>query len=111
MGIFDIFRKDKEKPDFSNVESGSSSTAPEPQPEFEEEYVSQGPERVEQPEPLVHTVERGDTLWGIAERYLGEGRRWREIHKANDELIDDPDRIQPGMEIVIPGMSQPGGIV
>jgi hypothetical protein len=32
MGIFDSWKKDKAKPDFTNVRSGGSSTAPAPEP-------------------------------------------------------------------------------
>ena len=32
MGIFDYWKKEKPKPDFSNVRSGGSSTAPAPAP-------------------------------------------------------------------------------
>ena len=33
MGIFDSWRKDKAKPDFTNVRNGASSTAPAPEPQ------------------------------------------------------------------------------
>ncbi|MEB3238281.1 MAG: C39 family peptidase [Candidatus Sericytochromatia bacterium] len=49
------------------------------------------------------TVSRGDTLWAIAARELGDGRRWREIHEANRGLIKDPNLIYPGQKFVIPG--------
>ena len=32
MGIFDYWKKERAKPDFSNVQSGGSSTAPAPVP-------------------------------------------------------------------------------
>ena len=31
----------------------------------------------------VHTVVKGDTLWGIAQKYLGSGTRYPEIMKLN----------------------------
>lgn len=86
MGLFDrLFDRDKEKkPDFSNVESGSSSTAPEPEAE------------------RTYTVEKGDTLWAISERFYGSGNEWRRIYEANRDRIEDPDVIQPGWELTIP---------
>lgn len=92
MGLFDRDKKKKkeEKPDFSNVESGSSSTAPEPEETEERTYV----------------VEKGDTLWAIADRFYGDGTKWPRIHEANREKIDDPDVIQPGWELTIPEAEQ-----
>jgi LysM repeat protein len=31
----------------------------------------------------IHTVVKGDTLWNIAEQYLGKGGRYTEIKKLN----------------------------
>ena len=52
------------------------------------------------PAMQTHTVKTGETLWAIAAKYLGEGRRYREIVQANPNL--DPNRIQAGAKIVIP---------
>ena len=41
-------------------------------------------------------IARGDTLWGLAARRLGDPERWREIFAANRDVIDDPDVISPG---------------
>jgi DNA-binding SARP family transcriptional activator/nucleoid-associated protein YgaU len=41
-------------------------------------------------DPLVVTVERGDTAWSLAATHLGDGARWRDIWEANR------DRPQPG---------------
>ncbi|WP_194815939.1 LysM peptidoglycan-binding domain-containing protein [Nocardia sp. XZ_19_385] len=47
-----------------------------------------------------YTVEPGDTMWAIAERFLGDGNRYQEIADASG--IDNPDSIQPGQELKIP---------
>ncbi|HWQ12831.1 MAG TPA: peroxidase family protein [Roseiflexaceae bacterium] len=54
------------------------------------------------PPPRVHVVQPGDTLRGIAARFLGDARRWPEIFQANRDVIANPDLIRPGMRLVIP---------
>ncbi|WP_018599774.1 LysM peptidoglycan-binding domain-containing protein [Mycobacterium sp. 155] len=52
------------------------------------------------PEPRTYTVESGDTLWAIAERFYGDGNRYQEI--ANASGIANPDLINPGQVLTIP---------
>ena len=41
-------------------------------------------------------VQRGDTLWGLAQQHLGSGRDWRQIYAWNRSTVgDDPDLIHP----------------
>ncbi len=49
-----------------------------------------------------HTVRKGDTLWSLSERYLGEGDRWNELYEANRETLSDPDQLLVGIELRIP---------
>lgn len=44
-----------------------------------------------------HTVVRGDTLWGIAEKYLGSGTKYTQLAAIND--IPNPDLIYVGQVI------------
>jgi nucleoid-associated protein YgaU len=64
-------------------------------------------EEVETPEPpkepVFHTVAKGDNLWKIAEKYLGNGSRYPEIFEANKPMLSDPDKIYPGQMLRIPG--------
>jgi len=53
--------------------------------------------------PKVIRVRRGDSLWRIAKRHLGKGRKWAAFYKANKTKIDNPDLIYPGQTLVIPG--------
>lgn len=47
-----------------------------------------------------HIVVRGDTLWGIAQKYYGNGNRYKDIAKANN--ISNPDIIHVGQKLLIP---------
>ncbi|NQE90150.1 LysM peptidoglycan-binding domain-containing protein [Nocardia terpenica] len=52
------------------------------------------------PEPRTYTVESGDTLWAVAERFYGDGNRYRDIAAANG--IDNPDVVNVGQVLTIP---------
>ncbi|MCA9061955.1 MAG: LysM peptidoglycan-binding domain-containing protein [Planctomycetaceae bacterium] len=49
-----------------------------------------------------YTVEYGDTLSEIAERFLGSQARYREIYEANKDRMDSPDHLRVGKAIRIP---------
>ncbi|HEU5185916.1 MAG TPA: LysM peptidoglycan-binding domain-containing protein [Gemmatimonadaceae bacterium] len=90
MGLFDKDpkeekRADKPKADFSNVQGGSSSTAPRTDVEVRN-----------------YTVVAGDSLSKIAKREYGDAQKWRQIYEANRDQIKDPDLIYPGQVLTIP---------
>lgn len=53
-------------------------------------------------EPTFHTVEKGDTLWAIAEKAMGNGAKYTEIFEANKPMLSHPDKIYPGQVLRIP---------
>jgi len=69
----------QETPDFSNVQSGSSSTA-----------------------TKLYVVVAGDSLSKIAKREYGKANEWKRIYEANRDVLKDPDKIYPGQELKIP---------
>ena len=71
--------KDGKAPDFSNVQSGSSSTT-----------------------ARTYVVVSGDSLSKIAQREYGSAGEWTRIYEANRGLIRDPDKIFPGQKLEIP---------
>ena len=66
-------------PDFSNVENGSSSTA-----------------------AKIYTVVAGDSLSKIAKREYGNASEWKRIFEANQDVLENPDKIFPGQKLKIP---------
>jgi len=54
------------------------------------------------PQPKTYTVVKGDNLWSLAERFYGEGRRWKAIHQANRDVLPSPSMLKEGMVLLIP---------
>jgi nucleoid-associated protein YgaU len=74
---------DKQSANFSDVQSGSSSTAPADQPK-------------------TYTVKAGDNLTKIARQVYGDGNKWKAIYEANRDKIKNPDLIHPGEVLTLP---------
>ena len=55
---------------------------------------------------MKYVVKSGDTLSKIAKEFYGDANRWREIHEANKEQIENPNLIRPGWELLIPGLDE-----
>lgn len=95
---------------FSTIDSNSVTLPPR-----EERRVESPFKRVAEPEQATpglvvgvsgadwrtHTVVEGDSLYALARRYLGDGNRWRDIQKNNNDLLDGGDQIAVGMELRI----------
>ncbi len=69
----------EQMPDFSNVQSGSSSTA-----------------------TRIYEVKPGDSLSRIAKAEYGNANEWNRIYEANKDILKDPDKIYPGQKLKIP---------
>lgn len=54
------------------------------------------------PEEIFYTIEKGDTLWGVATKYYDDGSLYTHIVDANLEVIKNADLIYPGQTIRIP---------
>ncbi len=54
------------------------------------------------PEVKSYTVAKGDSLWAISKKLLGDGSRWPEIHALNKDKVSNPNRIYPGQVLTIP---------
>lgn len=51
---------------------------------------------------MTYTVVKGDNLWKIAKKQLGNGTRYIEIYKLNKDIIKNPSMIHIGQELVLP---------
>jgi nucleoid-associated protein YgaU len=76
---------EEKEPDFSDVVSEHSSTAP-----------------IVEPAEQTYTIVSGDSLSKIAKHFYGDASKWRQIFEANRDVIKDPDLIYPGKTIKIP---------
>ncbi|MFN2570219.1 MAG: LysM peptidoglycan-binding domain-containing protein [Gemmatimonadales bacterium] len=77
-------------PDFNNVQSGSSSTAPS---ENTPDNTTSG---------RTYVVVKGDSLSEIAKREYGDAKEWRRIYDANRDIVKNPDLIYPGQTLRLP---------
>jgi nucleoid-associated protein YgaU len=82
-----MLKPGEEKPDFSDVQTGGSSTAP---------------PAAGAPQETSYTVVSGDNLSKIAKHYYGDANQWRRIWEANRDQIKNPDLIHPGQVLKIP---------
>lgn len=57
--------------------------------------------------PVLYTVEKGDSLWKIAEAAYGKGGgpKHTMIFEANQPMLTHPDKIYPGQVLRIPAKS------
>jgi nucleoid-associated protein YgaU len=53
-------------------------------------------------------IRRGDTLWRISKRVYGRGTRYSTIYVANQDQIQNPNKIWPGQVFRVPDKSDQG---
>jgi len=54
----------------------------------------------------MHKVSGGDTLWGLSGKYYSDPYKWGKIYNANLNTVENPDRIYPREELIIPGITE-----
>ena len=66
------------------------------------QQVAQGPT-----EATPYTVKPGDNLWDIAKSHMGDGSKWPDIYKMNQDVVgSNPNLIHPGDQLNLGDHSQ-----
>lgn len=75
---------------------------------------SSAPKKRAAKETTSYTIKKGDTLWAIAQKFLGSGAKWETIYNANKDIIEQTAKkygksssdhgwwIYPGVTLTIP---------
>jgi nucleoid-associated protein YgaU len=82
---------------------GAPPVASPPSPGSPSPLASPGASPSPAPGEQTYTVEAGDTLATIADKFYGDSGAWRKIFDANRSAIgDDPDKLKVGTQLRIP---------
>lgn len=49
-----------------------------------------------------YVTKKNDTLWKVAEKFYGDGRKWKNIYRFNKDKIKDPNKLKAGLTLTIP---------
>lgn len=98
--------------DFARAESSAQPQSMEQQQlgqqQMDQQQLAQpegGAQEVAQAQPPAaeaspYTVKPGDNLWDIAHKNLGDGAKWQDIYKLNQDVVGtNPDLIHPGAQL------------
>jgi nucleoid-associated protein YgaU len=98
MGLLDFFKKGKEQPIEQRPQAKPASDVQRPAQPTSTTGTSQ-PGATSRRD---YTIQSGDSLSKIAQKFYGNAADWQKIYNANKDLIKNPDKIFPGQKIVIP---------
>jgi nucleoid-associated protein YgaU len=87
-------------PEGAAAEETAAADEPVAETAVEEPVAEAAAEPEPEPAARTYTVESGDSLWAIAERFYGDGSKYQVIADASG--IPNPDLIQPGQVLTIP---------
>jgi nucleoid-associated protein YgaU len=96
MGLLDFFKRGKEQP----IEQRPSPTGDVQRPG--QPGSTTGTSQPGTTSRRDYTIQSGDSLSKIAQKFYGNAGDWQKIYNANKDKIKNPDMIFPGQKIVIP---------
>ena len=95
-------------PSVGQQHTGSDRSSAEPTTSTPQKAVEKGRaaalgERVTE-KVVTHTVERGETLWGLAKHYYGDGMKWKKLASANADLVGESgsNYLEVGWTLTVP---------
>jgi len=68
----------------------------------DKESVKQLVTRTSRSGSKVYKVKKGDTLYSIGKKFYDDASAWRRIREANSDIVDEEDKITPGMKLILP---------
>jgi len=85
---------------FARVNKPEEQSSTEVAPEYKLEIVEEEGKMIPQGLPVEHVVSTKEHLWGISEKYYGNGYNWIDIAKENN--LTNPSIIISGQKLIIP---------
>jgi nucleoid-associated protein YgaU len=52
-----------------------------------------------------YQIQKGDTWYGLAARFMGDGKRWHDLYALNDDIVPDATKLRTGVKIRVPAAS------
>lgn len=77
-----------------------------PQAPLVETGSSERPSGTGAAQQRTYTVVEGDSLWGIARKFYGDGSLYLRLAAANGAIIKNPNLIYPGQVLTIPAIGE-----
>lgn len=90
------------KPDFSGMQGGVQSTAPDAPAAKADFSDVQSHVGATTDETTIYAVMAGDNLTKIAKHFYNDANAWKTIFDVNRDQLSDPDRIKTGQMLKIP---------
>lgn len=83
----------------------SEPPTPQAKPLEEGRYIEEKQENLEGEVKVAtkeYVIQKGDTLSGIAKKEYGKSYRWKYLYQLNKDKIKNPNKLRPGLKIIIP---------